>query len=60
MNETEVTMWLRSIDVEKTNEQVKYEVKLPHVAEFCINVQSTEKMDVVDLSLSIEDKTIQH
>ena len=31
MNENEVTTWLRSIDVEKVNEQGKYKVKLPHV-----------------------------
>ena len=57
MNENEVSTWLRSVDAEKVNEQGKYKVKIPHVDEFCKNVQSTEKTDVVDLSLSIEDNS---
>lgn len=57
MNETEVNTWLHSIDVEKINEQVRYKVKIPHVVEFCKNMQSTEKTDVIDLSLSIEDNS---
>ena len=55
MNETDVNAWIRSIDFEHMTAQDKCHIKVPPVSEFCKNMQSVKKTEVINLPLSLED-----
>jgi hypothetical protein len=55
MSESEVHDWLQHANLNERND--KYKVNIPSVEELCKNMQSTEKTDVINLSLSLEDNS---
>jgi hypothetical protein len=57
MNDVEISTWLRDTKFEDPNTPAKYNIKISPVSEFCKNMQSTDKTDVVTLPLSLEDNS---
>lgn len=56
MSEAEVHVWLQNINLQEENKK-KYRIQVPSVEQFLTNMQCTNKTDVVNLSLSLEDNT---
>ena len=57
MNEADVNAWIRSIDFEHMTAQDNCHIKVPPVSEFCKNMQSVKKTEVINLPLSLEDNS---
>jgi hypothetical protein len=56
MSEQEIHSWLEQANF-KEEKQQRYKITVPPVEEFCKKMQSTDKSDVINLPLSLEDNS---
>ena len=56
MSEPEVHTWLGNISIEEGSKK-KYSIQVPSIEQFVTNMQCTDKTDVINLSLSLEDNS---
>lgn len=56
MSEPDVHTWLGNISIEEGSKK-KYSIQVPSIEQFVTNMQCTDKTDVINLSLSLEDNS---
>ena len=56
ISEQEINSWLEQPNF-KEEKQQRHKIRIPPVEEFCKKMQSTEKSDVINLPLTLEDNS---